>query len=581
MGLHENKPPTSEWGELRFDEIARFEIKYLERHNEDLVVPDEDLYAVFRLLDNHFTTAAGMLSDLGVSYFTTPTCYPERETDGGEQYRDSSEPFLLFIELFNRIVALDAKRALAHAMLWDEGNEYFFRKLKLYALSKPDLFDANDAAEIISTFDQTAFWDNEVVRELLFALVDRWDEFTDDSKEVIAERILAGPDKMDHQSEDDYPAFRDQIAASYGRYLQLNGCDLPDASATRLAEIIAGIQNWHDGWATSTVILSGVHTSWVGTDETPDAVLDLPVNEVITKAKEDLKRDFGSFTERRPFTGLVRANPRKALCALTIAGKTGDFPLAFWSAIINELPSDIAPRLRRVFLHRVARLPHPIVVELRHTLARWLEQNLVDLLEFDDDLGWTVFDHVVDGTLSGGADAAASGRGEVRMGGEVIERSRRTYGHAIDGPLGMCAEALFHAVPGEKQEAGSLVPDHIKARLERLFAAPGEGSDHAVSTATRKLNWLMYIDPDWTQERLIPLLAYDHPASEPAWNGLLYSGRVPRLPLAKVIKPLMLDLFPWIEEFSWDRDLSRVAAQWLGFMRVFHPDDPADLPRPR
>ena len=34
----------------------------------------------------------------------------------------------------------------------------------------------------------------------------------------------------------------------------------------------------------------------------------------------------------------------------------------------------------------------------------------------------------------------------------------------------------------------------------------------------------------------------------------------------------MLDLFPWINSFQWDRDLSEVAAQWLGFMRVFHPD---------
>ncbi len=204
---------------------------------------------------------------------------------------------------------------------------------------------------------------------------------------------------------------------------------------------------------------------------------------------------------------------------------------------------------------------------------------LVSVLEFDDNLGWTLFDHVVDGFLSGGAEAAESGLGEVRVGGEVVERSRRTFGHAINGPFGMCAAALFHAVPGEKQEAGSLVPDHIKSRLERLFAAPGEGSDHAVSVTMSKLNWLMFVDPEWTQVRLVPMLAFGHPASEPAWNGFLHSGRVPWPPLANLIKPLMLELFPWIEGFSWDRDLSKVAAEWLGFMRVFHPDDPIGLSR--
>ncbi len=298
---------------------------------------------------------------------------------------------------------------------------------------------------------------------------------------------------------------------------------------------------------------------------------------MVSRAKEDLKRDFGSFTEKRPFTGLVKANPRKALSALTVAGRAGDYPTAFWSAMINDLPDDITPRLKRVFLHRLVRLPHTFIVELHHTLGQWLEQNLVSILEFDYELGWVVYDHIVDAILSGREDAAESGLGEVLQDEEVIERSRRTYGHAINGPLGMCTEALFHAVPGEKQEAGSLIPDSIKGRVERLFAAPGEGADHAVSIAASKLNWLMFVDPDWTQERLIPMLAFDHPASEPAWNGLLHCGRVPWPPLAETIKPLLLELFPWVGGFAWDRDLSKVSAEWLGFMRVFHPDEPGGL----
>jgi hypothetical protein len=89
----------------------------------------------------------------------------------------------------------------------------------------------------------------------------------------------------------------------------------------------------------------------------------------------------------------------------------------------------------------------------------------------------------------------------------------------------------------------------------------------------------MFVDPAWTEERLIPMLEFEHPASEPAWNGFLHSGRVPWPPLAETIKPLLLDLFPWVEGFSWDGDLSKVAAQWLGFMRVFHSGEPSGLTR--
>jgi len=314
-------------------------------------------------------------------------------------------------------------------------------------------------------------------------------------------------------------------------------------------------------------------------DETPDSIINTPINEVVPKAKKELKRDFDSFTEKRPFTGLVKANPRKALSALTIAGKADDYPRALWSSMITDLPEEIAPRLRTVFLHRLARLPFEAVSELGHSLGRWLEKQFVAVLEFDKELAWKVYDHIVDGILSGGKNATKSGLGEIRQGGKVIEQSRRTFGHAINGPLGMCTQALFNAVPEENRKAGAQIPINVTSRAERLFAVPGEGSDHAVSIATSKLNWLMYVDPDWVQKRIIPMLAFDHPACEPAWNGFLHSGRPPWPPLAEIIKPLMLDLFPWIEEFSWDHDCSEAAALWLGFMRVFHPDEPHGLTR--
>jgi hypothetical protein len=212
-------------------------------------------------------------------------------------------------------------------------------------------------------------------------------------------------------------------------------------------------------------------------------------------------------------------------------------------------------------------------------MGRWIKDNLVDVLTFDNDLGWAVYDHIVDGILSGGSDATKSSLGEVRQGGNVIQRSRRTFGHAINSPIGNCARALFQAVPGETQEAGSLIPDHIKLRVERLFMAPGEGSDHVVSIVSMQLNWLTFVDPTWAEERIIPMLAFEHPASEAAWNGLLHSNQEPRPPLATLIKPLLLDLFPWIDGLSWSRDLSTAAAQFIGHLRIFYSDEPGGFSR--
>ena len=569
-GREQSKPPSSTWEGIDLSNLGQFSVKFLERDGENIEFPDTILPEVFGILQEQLIIASGILVDIGPIYIQIPTCYPDREVDDREPIENHVEAMTWFVQLFEQMAVKLPELANAHATTWPMADQFFFRKLKLYALNKANAFEADHAAEEVLSLDKEIFWNPDVVRELLFLLVDRWKEFSQERRNQLTDRILSGPDQFSHWSGEKFPRLRNEFAAKYARYLEIQGCELTADRSERLAEMIRDIPDWSDSWATSTVIKRGSHLSFIGTDEKPDAVLNLPVNEVVSRAKKDLKRDFDSVTDKRPFTGLVKANPRKALSALTIAGKADDYPEAFWSSMIKELPTNITPRLRRVFLNRIARLPHAVIAKLPHTLGRWLEENLVTLLKFDDDLGWTVYDHVVDGILRGGADAAERDFGEVQQGGKAIHRSRRTFDHANNAPAGMCTQALFRAMSAETQEAESLIPDHIKFRIERLFAAPGAGSDHAVSIASSKLNWLMSVDPSWTKERLLPMLAFEHPASEPAWNGFLHRKESPVPPLTEIIKPLLLNLYPWIKQFSWGGDLSAVAAQWLGIMRMCH-----------
>lgn len=578
-GLRRCKPPSVLWENIHLDDLGQFEVVFLEKHNEDLDVPDDLLPQVFGILENQRIIASGLQGDLQNVYVETPTCYPDREVEGNRDITASAEVVAWFIQLFDRMATKWPELAHAHAMTWPTTDQFFFLKLKLYAFNKTDVFAADHVVKEVLSLAQETFWKIDVARELLFLLADRWKEFSLAGRNQLTDRILAGPDQRPYWSAEEFPSQRDELATRYARYLELQECELSADRSRRLAEMVRGIPDWRDGWATSTVSERGSHGGWVRTDERPDALMNIPVSEVVTKAKEDQKRDFGSLIERKPFVGLVKANPRKALFALTIAGKNDDYPRELWSTIIDTIPTDIPPRLKRVFLNRVARLPHPVIVELRHNLGRWLEQNLVAILKFDGNLGWVVYDHIIDGFLTAGADATKSGFGEVYRGGKVIEYSRRTLDHAVNGPIGMCIDSLFQAVPGETQEAGSLIPDYIKSRVERLLVAPGEGSDHAVSIACSKLNWLMFVDPTWTTERLIPMLTFDHPAAEPAWNGFLHDKHAPSLPLVTVIKPLLLHLFPWIQGFSWERNLLHRAAHWLGFMRVFHENEHGGLSR--
>jgi hypothetical protein len=575
-GLGEVRPPSDSWEDIHFSKIGQFEVVFTERHGDDLEVPDNVLLKVLSALEEQLIIAAGMLEDIDTSYFPIPSCYPERDVQGEEDFAEGADVLTWFVQLFDRVADKWPDLANAHATTWPVTEPFLFRKLRLYAFSKADVFRADLVVEEILSLEQNSFWDTNITRELLFLIADRWGDFSQYNQHRIIERILTGPpNNLSHWADEEYPKARDILAARYARYLQLQGCWLTAIHNDRLSVIINGIPDWDDGWAKSVVVSWGARSGWVGTDEKPEVVSDLPINEIIPRVKEHLNRDDDNFIRKRPFVGLIKENPRKALAALTIAGKRGDYPKELWSQLISELSPNIKPRLRKLFLNRVMRLPLTSIVDLRHTLSNWLEQNLVGTLKFDNKLGWAVYDHITEGILSGGANATKSGLGEIRRGGKIVMQSRRTFSHAINGPVGKCIQALFQAIPREEVETRSLVPCSIKSRIERLFTAPGEGADHTIAITARNLNWLMFVDPVWAKEWLIPILDLKHPAAEPAWNGYLHSEGMPSIAVAELIKPSFLNLFTWLEHLSWGKDLSVRASQWLGLMRMFHPDKPS------
>lgn len=576
-GLARSRPPSEPWENVHHGDLGQFAIVFLTRYNEELDVPDSFLPQIVGVLEEQLLVASGLLTDIETTYFNTPTCYPGRDGIGTDDSMHAREIMNWFIQLFDRMAEKWPQLTAARAASWPVTDQFFFRKLKLYALSKSHVFPAHKVAHAVLSFDQLAFWDRQVARELLFLLVDRWDEFSATSQRKLMARILAGPDQTADDNGAQSQVEQDELAARYARYLELHGCALSAEDGVRLAQMIGGIPAWSDAWATSMVTLWESRSEWSGTDESPDVLSKLPVNQILAKAREEGKRDFDTMTEKNPFAGLVKADPRKALSALTLAGKKGDYAHLYWASMINEFPTNATLRLRRVLVNRLARLPHTVITGLRQTLGRWLVQNLVAILESDGELGWAIYDRIVDALFAAGADATKSYLNEVQQRGAVARRSRRTFDHAINGPIGDCAAALFSTVPAGPEQANRIIAEHTKLRAERLFTAPGEGADHAVSIACSQLNRFMLVDPTWTTERLVPVLIFNHRSAEPAWNGFLHSRQSPWPPLAAVIKPQLLQLFPWIEGFAWPGELPNRAASWLGSLRLFHHDTPGGL----
>lgn len=573
IGIAASRPPNQSWDDVDLSAITSAEVKFPDRHGEDVEIPDNALLSVVSMLQANLLQASGMLKELQVQYFRTPTCYPDREVDGTDRHRDFDTDISWFVELFIRLAALDAKVAAALANVWPANDPYFFRNLKLFAMNQGDLFGIDEVFRCVDDLSHEEFWDDNNARELLFLLADRWSEFSEHQKSTIANKIVSGPPKPDHLNKEEFPLLRNEFSARYGRWLIQQECDFPAKEAKALDSIVASLSDWSEGRANATVTEHNGGAYWVGTDDNPHVVENLPVNKIVERAQEDLKRDFDSRTNKRPFTGLVTKNPRKALTALSVASKAGDYPTEFWSALVQEWPENSSDRMFRVLMLRLAALPFETVCDMRYTLGDWLRDKLPTLLTRDRELAWRVYDHCISAWVSDDGESATSGMGETRVGGEVINQSRRTYGHAINGPIGEATEGITRSISDLKVKKDEGIPEEFKTRLERLLAAPGEGSDHCVSILSRDICWLHPIDPNWVSSRLFPLFAFDHPAAEPAWNGLLSRGKVPTSAVLIELKELLKDLFPRIYDYGWDRDVAKAGALWLAWMAIFRRDE--------
>ena len=576
-GLTKPKPPLGTWEETDLRELVEWEVKALDQHGETLDIPNQVLGEVFRLVEGGLRSSTRLLSDIKPIYFPTPTCYPGRETDGGSPRDEDNTNFQWFLELFGRVVEHNPASARAHANLWPIDDEYFFRKLRLFALNHDGLFAANETAEILLALNQDYFWDPGLQRELLFLIHDRWVEFSTANRIALADRLLNGPAKMEHWSADEYRNINNELACRYTRWLTLQGLELSRQQTKRLDKKILAVPEWSDGWASSVVMEYGIHVGWGSTDEKPDAILDLPVNQVVERVKTVEQYDIRSNTDQRPFAGLVKANPRKALAALSCEARKGAYPQELWSTLINEWPEETKPRLFNVFLNRLARLPDLAIQELRHAVGRWIEKHFLIAFQFNQELAWKTFDTLVKGLISGGENATQSGIGQIQRGEVVSQSSRRTFGHAINGPIGEVTQGLTSALNSLKLDKSHGIPDEFKTRLEILLTAPGEGSDHAVMILTRDIGWLDYLDPEWVSIRIMPWFDFDHPAAEPAWNGYLSASKIHSEKIGTELKPLLLELFPKIYQWKWDRDLSRIAAQITVEIAVFQNGHPAGL----
>lgn len=544
-------PPEGTWNELRLNQIASFQVKFPPEHAEKFEVPSEALPAVVGILCRGLQRASDLLADIETQYWRTPAFEPENKP--GRTHLDEPGRYLKrFVRFFDRLAVEQPQRARDEVDLWPNDDEFFFDKLRIYAFMKPALFSGHECAQGVLGLTDRAFWDSYLRRELLHTLRARWVDFPNKDRHLVEARILRGPDQWDEETPEGYERRKGSSSAVIFGWLALHNCELSQDVQQELARLRAANPDWSPGWDASADHDWEARGGSVAINTDASKVIDAPLADIPALAEANTTHPFGEFVEYRPFDGLVKERPLRALSALSLQARKGEYSARLWRSALSDWPDDAPDRLLHLFAHRLVRLPGHVVFDLRYYLPRWFKTNFPKLSKGGYQSCLPLWDAVVDHFFALGPDANESSRGDTSVGGRPLKRSRRTHEHSINSPVGELIDILFDALDSLKLTRAQGIPTDIRERLERLFNAPGDGADYAVCETTVRLRWLYHLDPKWVTDRVIPFFDLAHSRSEPAWNGYLYTTELPEPTLFALLKPHFLKAFSHSSSWAWE-----------------------------
>ncbi|MBN2752559.1 MAG: hypothetical protein JXQ84_07595 [Rhodospirillaceae bacterium] len=564
-GLRFAQPPSGTWSEVEWSDIARIELKFPKEGTDYLVVPDNSLLSVYLAVRRNLERACEKIREqkLGEFYTCRKTFYPETGINHDDFYTDVERHVFWFAKLLDRMAKNHPERLRRDIATWPGPDRPVFDKLRLYAWNRPGLFTPEAVVQFVVALENSCFWDHESERELLFLLRDFWSRFSSSQREQIVARILDGPDKYESEKAKEYSRRKALCSAVVMKWLVNADCKMSDDVMGRYEALKSDIPDWDDSWV-DDVATENVSRGRVSINTDASVFDHTPTGQLFEVATRNTGHQVGETTDRRPFVGLVKNQPSRAILALCVSARRGDFPAKFWGNIIEHWPENASKRATYLLCKRMRAFPSNVMTpRIGIAIGMWIEKHLVKIAEQDEVYALELFDDILSGLLSDGTKEIQSALGQVRIGGTVTEPSRRTIDLAMNSPIGKAMSALLSVLALRSFEERQGLPKEFISRIEALLTAPGEGSDHAICSLTYHIDWLNGIDPDWVSERIIPWFDVENPASEPAWSGRFDNPKMPVSPLFAQMKPSFIRLFPKMYDWKWGEGAENQAPEWV------------------
>lgn len=486
--------------------------------------PTPLLLSIFAVLENHFLKCVEIRRKLELPPKACPTCYPGRYYIGDISKTSTHSLFQLFVDVVTELIKENKEFILSRIENWPHDDLQYFEKLQLYMMTNRTLYSTDDVCTYLTLIDDKYFWHSAIRRELLSLISKRWSDFSAISKDLIIARFLpqlqSDSPKTSHASS----IYNIHIAATCLVWLVKNGIELSPSQNN----IFATMPHLYAGKPSSEIPDDlGYGMRLIVDVFGSSTLLGRNVNDLDGLVENEEVFDFETASKSRPFAGLVKVNPRKALAFLTSFAKRKEYPDVLWSALFSEWSKSNNPRLTRVLMQRVLSIPSDHSSKFVRSLVEWLDKMFSHLSVIDSILTWRVYDYTI--------NLLQQMESEAQLGEQVTpirhesrpDKSAYLFETALNSEVGRILHGVFSALPLIMESNDGKIPPEILARFSNLISLDGYIGKDSTSMLCHKFVELLGVAEEWAMTYLDPCFDKSHPNVCFAWSGLLTSNYFP------------------------------------------------------
>lgn len=530
-------PPKFNSDEVNTDKLFQANISYHDIINQ-VPIPAQWCRIAVKTLRQNLERAILLEKEIGVYgrlQFLAPIIHDEEGGGINDRIQGLSGMVIYFSKLFDQLCKIDTQAAKQEFLSWPVDDDHVFAHLRIWAAGKEEIVSNEEFGNFISCLSDIAFWSFEHQRDLLLVLKERWKKLDASTRQLIERKLLTNStiyDGEDIEANRKYCAWKSLTRIEW---LKQKECELSESIKKNAEEFHLIVPEWKKENVSSTIHFF----KWrrITTNTNCDALLTVPISELLSTAEKLNGRSDGSCFKNAPFEGLVEEKPIRAFAALSYEAKQENFPAWAWQTFFySDARKNDKSRFIWLIANRLTLYPDHQLLNFFPAIADWVKERSEALTTECLPTFFPLLSKLVSilkhSPENGKSNIGHSTHGQVDW---LME--------AINSPAGNITRVLLNDPRLKKLDKNPVFPKDWLTLLETLLKLPDGPRQYAIIILFHNLCLFFDIVPEWTKAHLLPILqSSNQDDRDAAWCGFLFAQYLPSYELFTILKKDLLDI---------------------------------------